>query len=221
MTPILQPSQFRIRSFSVGLSVQGLFGLGLQGFSFVLILWLQVGHGYSPLKAGLTLVAFSAGAMITAPQATKLAIRAGNRILVLGGALLALGCLVVAVPAWSDGPTAGIWPLLGGLLVSGAGLGLLVVPLVNVVLAAVPSESAGGASGTFSTVQQVGGALGIAILGSLFFGHRADPHLNHAFGLTVPIAAGAYALAAVLCLALPGRAVTDDQVVEIGWQSYL
>ena len=212
---LLQTSQFRYRAFSAGIAVQGLFGLGLQGFSFAFILWVQLGHGFSPLKAGLTLVAFSAGAVLTAPQAGQLAARLGNRVLIAGAILLAAGTLVVAIPAWSDAASASLWPLLSGLAVAGAGLGLLVVPLVNVVLAAVPASSAGGASGTFSTAQQLGGALGVAILGTIFFA-RAGARLNDAFAVTAPIAAGAYALAALLCLALPKTAVKDEDVIAAG-----
>jgi EmrB/QacA subfamily drug resistance transporter len=215
VTTLLQTGQFRYRAFSAGIAAQGLFGLGLQGFSFTFILWVQFGHGFSPLKAGLTLVAFSAGAVLTAPQAGQLAARLGNRVLITGGILLAAGTLVVAIPAWSDATTASPWPLLAGLAVAGAGLGLLVVPLVNVVLAAVPAGSAGGASGTFSTAQQLGGALGIAILGTIFFAHTGA-HLNHAFAITAPVAAGAYSLAALLCLALPKTAVKDEDVIAAG-----
>ena len=59
---------------------------------------------------------------------------------------------------------AGAWPLVPGLVLAGVGLGFLVVPLVNVVLSAVPGELAGAASGIFSTAQQFGGALGIALV---------------------------------------------------------
>ena len=60
-----------------------------------------------------------------------------------------------------------------GLVVAGMGLSLLVIPLVNVVLAAVPAEAAGGASGLFSTAQQLGGAIGVAVAGTIFFGDLA------------------------------------------------
>jgi MFS family permease len=215
VTTLLQTGQFRYRAFSAGIATQALFGLGLQGFSFTFILWVQLGHGFSPLKVGLTLVALSAGAVLTTPQAGQLAARLGNRVLITGGILLAAGTLVVTVPAWADATTASPWPLLAGLAVAGAGLGLLVVPLVNVVLAAVPASSAGGASGTFSTAQQLGGALGVAILGTVFFA-RTGAHLNDAFAVTAPIAAGAYCLAALLCLALPNTAITAEAVIAAG-----
>ena len=84
----------------------------------------------------------------------------------LATAVLAVGALLMAAGlAWVDlgahhvGTSTSPWPLVPGLAVAGMGLALMVIPLVNVVLAAVPAEAAGGASGLFSTAQQLGGAL--------------------------------------------------------------
>ena len=88
-------------------------------------------------------------------------------------------------------------------------LGLLVVPLVNVVLAAVPSDEAGEASGVFSTAQQLGGALGVAIIGTLFFDRLSEHGFTSAFTYAAPFAAGGYLLCALLSLALPRTAVEE------------
>jgi hypothetical protein len=92
-------------------------------------------------------------------------------VLVAGAALMAAGVAAVDVGAHYIGTGTSPWPLVPGLVVAGAGLALLVIPLVNVVLAAVPAEAAGGASGVFTTAQQVGGAIGIAAVGTVFFGY--------------------------------------------------
>jgi EmrB/QacA subfamily drug resistance transporter len=215
VSPVLQIAPFGYPAFSAGMATQALFGFGLQGFSFSFILWVQLGHRFSPLKAGLTLVAFSIGAILTAPKAGQIAKRFGRSILITGGALLAAGTLVIAIPAFLNCASAVYWLLIVGLVVAGAGLGLLVVPLVNVVLAAVPSDMAGGASGTYSTAQQLGGAIGIAIVGTVFFS-RSGAHLNSSFAAAAPIAAGAYGLAALLCRALPKTAVEDEDVIASG-----
>ena len=79
------------------------------------------------------------------------------------------------IPAFSAGLTVQFgtgsdpWSIVPGLVVAGAGLSLLIIPLANVVLAAVPTGAAGGASGLFSTAQQFGGAVGIAVIGTVFF----------------------------------------------------
>jgi MFS family permease len=212
---LVQISQFRYRAFAAGIGIQELLGFSLQGFSFTFILWIQEGHHYGPLHAGLTLVAFATGGILTAPTAGKLAAKRGRRVLATGGALMAAGTLIVATPAFTDTASLSVWPVLAGLLIAGAGLGWLIVPLVNVVLAAVPVASAGGASGTFNTAQQLGGAIGIAICGTVFFAHTS-PQLNLAFTLAAAIAAGSYTLATLLCIALPTRAVTAEEVIEVG-----
>jgi EmrB/QacA subfamily drug resistance transporter len=213
--PLLELRVFGNAAFSAGIGVQALFSAALQGFSMSLVLWLQIGHGYSPLHTGLTLLAFSAGAIATAPRAGRLAESRGRRVLALGSALLVIGVAVIGVPAWTSDPRVPLAAVLGGLFVAGAGLGLLVVPLVNVVLAAVPVEVAGGAAGTFSTAQQVGGALGIAVIGSVFFAARPGQHLDGALGTALPCAAAAFAAAGVLCRFLPTTALREEDAVDV------
>ena len=96
--------------------------------------------------------------------------RYGRRVLVIGAAGMVLGILGEILGARHVTIAGSPWAIVPGLVVAGAGLALLVVPLVNVVLAAVPAEVAGGASGLFSTAQQLGGAVGVALLGTVFFG---------------------------------------------------
>jgi hypothetical protein len=121
------------------------------------------------------------------------------------------GIIGVAVMAGHVGVDGSPWPIVPGLVVAGAGLALLVVPLVNVVLAAVPVEVAGGASGLFSTAQQLGGALGVALLGTVFFGYLGSGHSFEAALVHVaPYAIGAFALCCVLSMLLPRMAVTDE-----------
>jgi hypothetical protein len=121
------------------------------------------------------------------------------------------GIVGVAMMAGHIGVNGSPWPIVPGLVVAGAGLALLVVPLVNVVLAAVPVEVAGGASGLFSTAQQLGGALGVALLGTVFFGYLGG---GHSFGAALvhaaPYAIGAFALCAVLSMLLPRTAVAEE-----------
>lgn len=205
--PLLPSRAFRLPAFSVGVVVQLLFALGMQGFFLVFAIWLQGSEGYTPMQAGVVTVAFSAGGFLTAPVADQLAVRFGRLVLVAGSLLMAGGFAGVwaAVEASSRAHT-GAWPLVPGLLVAGAGLGLLVVPLVNVVLSAVPADIAGGASGIFSTAQQFGGALGAALIGTVFFQH-ASSGLTQAIGAAMPWVAAGFALCAVLCLALPRKAL--------------
>jgi hypothetical protein len=135
-------------------------------------------------------------------------------VLTAGGALMAAGIAAVAVAAPHVGVDGSPWPVVPGLVVAGAGLALLVVPLVNVVLAAVPVEVAGGASGLFSTAQQLGGALGVALLGTVFFGYLNGHSFEAALVHTAPYAMGAFALCAVLSMLLPRTAVSEEALTE-------
>ncbi|MFI1680166.1 MFS transporter [Streptomyces sp. NPDC020607] len=209
--PLLPARAFRLPAFSVGVVVQLLFSVGMQGFFLVFAIWLQGGEGYTPMQAGVVSVAFSVGGLVTAPVADVLAAKFGRFVLVAGALLMAGGFgWVWAAVEESSAVHTGAWPLVPGLVVAGAGLGFLVVPLVNVVLSAVPADMAGGASGIFSTAQQFGGALGAAIIGTIFFGHTQDGPTG-ALSAAMPWVAGGFALCAVLCLALPRRAMAREE----------
>ncbi|WP_369238083.1 MFS transporter [Streptomyces sp. R21] len=205
--PLLPAKAFRLPAFSVGVVVQLLFSIGMQGFFLVFAIWLQGSEGYTPLQAGLVTVAFSAGSFLTAPMADGLAVRFGRLVLGAGALAMAGGFgWVWAAVDHSSAAHTGAWPLVPGLVVAGAGLGFLVVPLVNVVLSAVPAELAGGASGIFSTAQQFGGALGAAVIGTVFFS-RASHGLTDALASAMPWVTAGFVLCAGLCVALPRRAV--------------
>ncbi|MBO0807774.1 MAG: MFS transporter, partial [Actinobacteria bacterium] len=208
--PLLRTGLFRVPAFAAGLGIQLAFFAGMQGFFLAFALWLQAGEHFSPLKAGLTAVAFSVGGFAGAPASVPLAQRYGRRVLVMGGALMVAGVAGVTLAASHVGVNGSPWPVVPGLVVAGAGLTLLVVPLVNVVLAAVPVEVAGGASGLFSTAQQLGGALGVALLGTVFFGYLKGHSFQAALVHTMPYAMGAFAVCAALSMLLPRTAVGDE-----------
>jgi len=210
IAPVLRTRLFRVPAFAAGLGVQLAFAAGLQGFFLIFTIWVQAGQHFSPLRAGLTAIAFSAGSFILAPVAVPMAQRYGRLVLVAGAALMAAGVAAVDVGAHYIGTGTSPWPLVPGLVVAGAGLALLVIPLVNVVLAAVPAEAAGGASGVFTTAQQVGGAIGIAAVGTVFFGYLGTHSLVAAFTHTAPFTAAWFLACAVLSFLLPRTAVTGE-----------
>jgi EmrB/QacA subfamily drug resistance transporter len=207
----------RVPAFAAGLGIQLAFSAAMQGFFLLLALWLQTGEHFSPLKAGLTAVAFSVGSFVAAPAATPLAQRYGRSILAAGAAAMAGG--IVAVDAFVPRVGAGgsPWPVVPGLVVAGAGLALLIIPLVNVVLAAAPAETAGSASGVFSTAQQLGGAIGVALLGTVFFDQVGSGHtFAGALRYAAPYAVGAFALCGMLALLLPRTAVSEEALLGSG-----
>ncbi|MFE3223920.1 MFS transporter [Nocardia sp. NPDC059228] len=208
--PLLPLPVFRRPAFSVGLLVQLLFSIGMQGFFLIFALWLQAGQGYTPMQAGVLTVAFSAGGFLTAPPADGLAVKFGRWVLLAGALLMAggFGWVGYAVDHAAAHHT-GAWPLVPGLLLAGAGLGFLVVPLANVVLSAVPAETASAGSGILSTAQQFGGALGVAVIGTVFF-HHSSAGPAEGFHAAAPWIVAAMLGCAALCVLLPRHATRHD-----------
>jgi EmrB/QacA subfamily drug resistance transporter len=215
VAPLLRTRLLRVPAFSAGLVVQLAFSAGLQGFALVFAVWLQTGMGFSPLGAGLTFLAFSIGSFMLAPVAVPLAERYGRLILASGGLLMAVGTVAVIVGSGHVGHGSNPWPVVPGLVLSGVGLSLMIIPLVNVVLAAVPQEVAGGAGGMFSTAQQLGGALGVAVVGSAFFSHLDGHTFTSAFKHGAPIVVALFLAAGALSLVLPRTALGEEAVAEI------
>jgi EmrB/QacA subfamily drug resistance transporter len=215
VAPLLRPRLLRIPAYSAGLFVQLAFSAGLQGFFLVFAVWIQRGMGFSPLAAGLTALAFSIGSFVLAPFAVPLAERYGQVVLAGGGVLMAIGTLGVLLGADGVGEGSDPWPIVPGLVAAGVGLSLLIIPLVNVVLAAVPHEVSGGAGGVFSTAQQLGGALGVAIVGTIFFSRLESDSFTSSFERSLPVVIGLFLAAALLSLVLPRMAVGEHELAEL------
>jgi EmrB/QacA subfamily drug resistance transporter len=215
VAPLLRTRLLRIPAFSAGLLVQLAFSAGLQGFFLVFAVWIQTGMGFSPLGAGLTALAFSIGSFLLAGASVPLAQRYGRLVLSGGGVLMALGTLGVLLGAGHVGYGSDPWPVVPGLVVAGVGLSLLIIPLVNVVLAAASREVAAGAGGIFSTAQQLGGALGVALVGTVFFSQLESHSFTESFKHSAPVVIGLFLAAALLALALPRTAVGEEEAAEL------
>ncbi|HEY0540322.1 MAG TPA: MFS transporter [Actinoallomurus sp.] len=167
--PLVVPSLFRKRGFTGGLIVGLVFFAGISGFSLVFSLFTQLGLGYSPLKAGLVGVPLSLGMVggFGVAQAVK---RFGRTVIHGGIAVMAGGvaCIVLTLHLAGTGVTP--WQLLPALVLTGLGMGTLMAPFFDIVLAGVETHETGSAAGALTAVQQLGSALGVAVLGTLFFG---------------------------------------------------
>ncbi|MFD7733132.1 MFS transporter [Kitasatospora phosalacinea] len=168
-------------------------------------LWLQQVLHLGPLSAGLAVCPLAAAAFVTAPLGTRLLRGAPPRLPIgLGLVLIGTGTLLLALVSPGSG-----WPaLLPGLLVTGTGVGLSTPQMMSAALATVPRERAGMASGAFNTARQLGFALGIALLGTVFQNALrdrgpADPRHAYATALDhVYLAAGAAGLLAAALVVL-------------------
>jgi hypothetical protein len=144
--------------------------MGIPAFFLIFTLWLQVGLGFSALHAGLTGVPFAVGSALASAASVRLAPRLGRRILSLGTLLISLGMVGIIVTVDRYDGAVHSWQLIPALSVCGLGLGCVIAPLVNIVLAGIRGQDAGSASGVLTTVQQLGGAVGVALIGVIFFG---------------------------------------------------
>jgi len=168
--PLLAPAMFRDRTFTAGLVTQLAFWCGQASFFLVLALYLQQGRGLSALDAGLVFTIMAVAYVTASAQAPALVLRFGRRLLAVGALVLAAGHGLLLAAVANVGVGGSIVELVPGLVLIGAGMGLLLVPLTTTILSSVDTEHAGGASGAVTTVQNVGGALGVAITGVIFFG---------------------------------------------------
>jgi EmrB/QacA subfamily drug resistance transporter len=174
-SPLIELPLFRVKSFAAGIAVQTVFGVALGIFFLVWTLYLQIGLGWSPLKAGLTGIPFSLAVSTAAGLSVqKLVPRFGRKVLQSGALVLALGVLLYRVASDHYGLSIAPWQMALPLVVMGLGMGLIVAPLTDAVLSEVPREHAGSASGLINTVQQMGHALGLGLVSVVFFGRIAD-----------------------------------------------
>ncbi len=206
-TPLLPPALFGSRAFTVGLAAQLLFWAGQASYFLILSLYLQQGRGWSALHAGLVFTILAVSYLATSLRAPQLTIRHGRRVLALGAGMLAAGhvAMVAAVAAVGTGGSA--LALVPGLALAGAGMGLGITPLTTLVMASTGPAQAGAVAAALTTMQNVGAAVGVAVVGALFYGELTDG-VAPAFELGV--GALAVALAGVVALArlLPARAAS-------------
>ena len=168
--PLVQLSMFRIPSFRVGVAIAAVFIAGIPAFFFTFSLMLQVGLGYSALHAGLTTIPWSVGSAFASAMSTRVAPRLGKWTIAIGSSLLVIGMLGLILTLHLRGTNVTSYDLIPTFVISGLGLGTVIAPLLNIILAGVPGRDAGSASGVLTTFQQLGGAIGVAVVGVVFFG---------------------------------------------------
>lgn len=166
--PLVPPALLRRRTVIAGLPVVVAVYAGSASLFFVLALFLQDTLGLGPLAAGLMFCPFGTAFLASSLVAGWANRRWGRRSLAAGAALRACGLLGLAALAGTVAAGAPVAWLGVPLAVEGAGLGLIVGPLVATVLQGVPAPDAGAASGMLATAQQVGGALGVTVVGGVY-----------------------------------------------------
>ena len=163
--PLFDFSLLRFRSFRFGLTTVAIVALGEFAVLFVLSLYLQGVLGLSVFDTGLTLLPFALAMLIVAPSAGLLSTRFGPKWVVTTGMLVESAAIFLL--SRTIGLNAARVTLILVLVVYGAGVGLAIAQLTNVVLSEIPPARMGAASGANNTVRQVGAAMGIAVIGAV------------------------------------------------------
>ncbi|HTW21362.1 MAG TPA: MFS transporter [Mycobacteriales bacterium] len=167
-SPLVPPSVVRQPSMLRGLALAVMFFGTFGAFMFVYTLITQGVLGFTPIRAGLTMAPLAVAFLATSLATTRLVARYGRAVIGAGAAIQLVGLLVVIAALETAWPAVTATDLAPGLLIMGAGQGLIMSPLIRVVLSDVPIESAGAGSGVLTTTQQTALALGVATIGSAF-----------------------------------------------------
>lgn len=168
-TELLPVALLHNRNFVVGAVMTMIFFSGVPGLFMILAIFFQSGFGLTPLESGFTTIPFPIGVLI----ASLINSRLGNRYLparvAVGSLLLAAGMAYLRVTIAGVTESIDHWVFVPPLLIAGIGLGTGISALFQTILTGVPGRDAGSASGALQAFQQVGGALGVALVGEIFF----------------------------------------------------
>ncbi len=204
--PMLPMRLFRSRAFSAGGAAVFFLNASLTGAVFFMAQFQQTTLGQGPLDAGLRLLPWGITPFLIAPRAGALADRLGERPLVVGGLLLqTAGMAWIAVIAR---PGLAYVTMIAPMVISGCGFALAIPAVTKSVVGSVAPGDIGTASGAFSTMRQLGGAFGVAILAMCFAAagsYASVRAFSDGFAPAIGVAAGLSLAGAVAGLALPSR----------------
>ncbi|MGX9789465.1 MFS transporter [Mycobacterium sp. MMS18-G62] len=205
--PLVPPRLFTHPSFAGGVLLALVYFAAFTSIFFTIALLWQAGLGRTALQSGLVAMPFAVGTIVGASQSDVLAARFGRSVLIVGLGLVTAGITVVwlifalSAPARYNGRE-----LLAPLLVAGVGSGLFIAPNADFIVATVERRDAGAASGVIGTMQRIGSAIGIAIIGTVLFGTlhvKPGPDaVAVAFGHSATMAMGASAVLSVVAFGL-------------------
>jgi len=215
-TPLIEPGIFAKRCYVSGIVFALVFLVAMGGIGLTLGIFLQAGLGYSPIHAALTTAPFALGGFFGSASGAMLMHRVGRTIMQVGLVIMGLGLVALYAAVQHAGTAVGSWDFVAPLLISGVGMGMVWVPMFEIIVGDVADDEVGSASGVLQAVQQLGMSLGVAGIGTIFFGalgsyadHTRD--FLEAAQQTTLITAGLVAVAAIIGFLLPKRARSGDE----------
>ena len=215
--PLIVASVFRHRAFSAGLASITAFFAGMIGVLLALTLFLQFGEHFSAIHAGLTLAPLAFGMAAGATVAAAVLVpRIGRIALQIGAVVLAGGTAWLYLVISANGLHTSSLDLIAPQLTLGLGIGMLVSPLFGFVLASVTDEETGSASGVLNALQQLAGAIGVAVLGTVFFAALAHGGFVTALQRCLLIELCTAPVLALLTFMLPRHPRDEAEILAAG-----
>jgi EmrB/QacA subfamily drug resistance transporter len=215
-TALIEPGIFAKRSYVSGIAFALVFLGAMGGITLTLGVFLQAGLGYSPMHAALTTAPFALGGFVGSGVGSTLMGKVGRTVVQVGLAVMGLGLLGLYAAVEHSGTAVGSWDFVAPLLVAGIGMGMVWVPMFEIVVGDVADHEVGSASGVLQAVQQLGMSLGVAAIGTIFFGalgahaDRTRDFLEAAQQTTL-ITVALVAAAVLIGFLLPKRARAGDE----------
>ena len=179
--PLVDPSVLRRRAYVSGLALVVCFIGAMGGMILVFNVMLQAGLGFTPLGSGVATITIPVFAIFGSITSSVTLERLGRKTIQIGAATMALGLLVTDLVLRAQGAGLSAWEIAAPLAVTGFGMGMIFVPMFDVILAGVEPHQLGSASGLLEAVQQLGMSLGIAIVGTVLFDVVGGAHGAAAF----------------------------------------
>ncbi|QMU69935.1 MFS transporter [Streptacidiphilus sp. P02-A3a] len=211
--PLVTPGLLRKPAFTVGLGGIALFFGGLIGTQLVLTLYLQIGRHFTAGGAGLGNLPLAVGTAIGgAVSGAFLADRIGRKVLHIGPLVQLAGAAVLWFELDGlDAASFSIWDIALGVAVAGVGAGMVIAALFSFILAAVDDDEIGSASGMLSAVQAVGGSIGVAVFGSVFFAQARTGDFTTGFHYALIVQACLLAAFLAITFLLPKKGRPEEE----------
>ncbi|NBE55171.1 MFS transporter [Streptomyces boluensis] len=211
--PLVTPGLLRKPAFTVGLGGIALFFGGLIGTQLVLTLFLQIGQHFSAGDAGLGNLPLAVGTAIGgAVSGAFLADKIGRKVLQVGPVIQLAGAAVLWFELGSlSAGSFSIWDIAPGVAVAGVGAGMVIAALFSFILAAVDDDEIGSASGVLSAVQAIGGSIGVAIFGSVFFAQAKTGDFTTGFHHALIVQACLLAAFLAITFLLPRKGRPEEE----------
>ncbi|HEX5193462.1 MAG TPA: MFS transporter [Solirubrobacteraceae bacterium] len=204
-SPLIEPTLLRNRTYVAGVAVGLALFATFGGLMLTISLFAQLGEGFSPVHTGLTFAPMTVGMVAAMIGSFALVDRLGRHLLLIGAGLIGAGILALALTATGADHLSTL-ELSPSLVLIGLGAGFSFGQLFDFILAGVAMDEVGSASGVLNAVQQLANALGVAVLGTVFFSRFGSALPTSALSITAWVALIPLAATFALVFALPMRA---------------